>query len=96
MRLRDRQQHGPWRNLASSATKLALQGAIGARTPCKISAFRAFRTRVREAFADYRGAFVSIDALLTWGTTRFGVAVVRHEPACPIIRFTNYWRIRLL
>jgi len=76
----DRQQHGLWRNLASSATKLALQGAIGAQTARKVSAFRAFRTRVREAFADYRGAFVSIDTLLAWGTARFGAVVVRHEP----------------
>jgi undecaprenyl-phosphate 4-deoxy-4-formamido-L-arabinose transferase len=75
-----RQQHGLWRDLASSATKFALQGAIGAQTARQVSAFRAFRSRVREAFADYRGAFVSIDTLLTWGTTRFGSVPVRHEP----------------
>jgi glycosyltransferase involved in cell wall biosynthesis len=75
-----RQQHGLWRDLASSATKLALQGAIGAQTARQVSAFRAFRSRVREAFADYRGAFVSIDTLLTWGTTRFAAIPVRHEP----------------
>jgi undecaprenyl-phosphate 4-deoxy-4-formamido-L-arabinose transferase len=76
----DRQQHGLWRNLASSATKLALQGAIGAKTARKVSAFRAFRSEVRRAFVDYRGAFVSIDTLLTWGTTKFGAVTVRHEP----------------
>lgn len=76
----DRQQHGLWRNLASSATKLALQGAIGAKTARKVSAFRAFRSEVRRAFIDYRGAFVSIDTLLAWGTTKFGAVTVRHEP----------------
>jgi len=75
-----RQQHGLWRDLASTATKLALQGAMGARTARQVSAFRAFRTRVREAFADYRGAFVSIDTLLTWGTAKFAAVPVRHEP----------------
>jgi glycosyltransferase involved in cell wall biosynthesis len=75
-----RQQHGLWRDLASTATKVALQGAIGARTARRVSAFRAFRTRVREAFADYSGAFVSIDTLLTWGTTNFSAVPVRHEP----------------
>lgn len=75
-----RQEHGLWRDLASTAAKLALQGAIGAQTARHVSAFRAFRTRMREAFADYRGAFVSIDALLTWGTTRFNAVPVRHEP----------------
>jgi len=42
--------------------------------------FRVFRTRLREAFADYRGQFVSIDVLLTWGTTRFRSIPVKHEP----------------
>ena len=37
-----------------------------------VSAFRAFRTRLRDAFESYQAPFVSIDVLLTWGTTRFG------------------------
>jgi len=37
------------------------------------------RTQLRNAFADYRGAFVSIDVLLTWGTTRFSACRVPHE-----------------
>jgi len=69
-----------WRNLASRLTKLVLQRAMGAETARKISAFRAFRTKVRDAFADYRGSFVSIDVLLTWGTARFAAIPVRHEP----------------
>jgi glycosyltransferase involved in cell wall biosynthesis len=76
----EREQHGFLRDLASQITKLALQNAMGAETARKISAFRAFRTELREAFRDYRGSFVSIDVLLTWGTTRFTATVVRHEP----------------
>jgi undecaprenyl-phosphate 4-deoxy-4-formamido-L-arabinose transferase len=75
-----REQHGFWRDLASRVTKLALQGAMGAETARKVSAFRAFRAPVREAFAQYQSPFVSIDVLLTWGTTRFGAVSVRHEP----------------
>jgi glycosyltransferase involved in cell wall biosynthesis len=89
-----RQQHGLWRDLASTATKLALQGALGAQTARQVSAFRAFRTRVREAFADYRGAFVSIDSLLTWGTTKFGAVPVRHEPRT--VGASNYTFRKLL
>lgn len=74
------QQHGLWRNLASSITKLALQGAMGAETARKVSPFRAFRTDLRQAFTSYRGAFTSIDVLLTWGTTRFAAIPVRHDP----------------
>jgi undecaprenyl-phosphate 4-deoxy-4-formamido-L-arabinose transferase len=74
------QQHGRFRDIASSISKLALQGAMGADTARKVSAFRVFRTNVRRAFAPYEGSFVSIDVLLTWATTRFSSVAVRHEP----------------
>jgi glycosyltransferase involved in cell wall biosynthesis len=74
------QQHGLLRDLASKITKLVLQNAMGAEIAQNISAFRVFRSQVREAFQQYRGPFVSIDVLLTWGTTRFGAVQVRHEP----------------
>lgn len=74
------EQHGFLRDLASQLTKLALQRAMGAETARKISAFRAFRTELRAAFAAYRGSFVSIDVLLTWGGARFSSIVVRHDP----------------
>lgn len=72
--------HGFWRAVASRITKVALQSAMGAETARHVSAFRAFRTSLRQAFADYHGPFVSIDVLLTWGTTRFAAVVVRHDP----------------
>jgi glycosyltransferase involved in cell wall biosynthesis len=74
------QQHGLWRNIASQITKLALQGAMGADTARNISAFRAFHTYLREAFANYRSPHANIDVLLTWGTTRFIAIPVRHLP----------------
>ncbi len=74
-----RQAHGPFRNLASWVTKLALQNAMGAATARNVSAFRVFRTHVREAFANYSGPHVSIDVLLTWGTTKFDAISVRND-----------------
>jgi undecaprenyl-phosphate 4-deoxy-4-formamido-L-arabinose transferase len=76
----EHQQHGFARDLASQIAKLVLQGAMGAETARKVSAFRIFRTELREAFQAYRGQFVSIDVLLTWGTTRFRAVPVRHDP----------------
>jgi undecaprenyl-phosphate 4-deoxy-4-formamido-L-arabinose transferase len=73
------QQHGLWRNLASRLTKLALQSIMGAETARNASAFRAFTARIREAFASYNSPFVSIDVLLTWGTTYFTSIPVRHD-----------------
>lgn len=74
------QQHGLFRDMASRISKMALQGAMGAETARRVSAFRVFRTQVRDAFTTYGGSFVSIDVLLTWGTTRFTSVSVRHEP----------------
>ncbi len=74
-----KEQHGFWRDMASQVTKLALQNAMGSETACNVSAFRAFRTRMRDAFANYQGPFVSIDVLLTWGTTRFAAVPVHHD-----------------
>ena len=73
------EQHGLWRGIASHVTKIALKTTMGAQTASMTSAFRVFRTHVREAFANYQGPFVSIDVLLTWGTTRFGAVYVRQD-----------------
>jgi undecaprenyl-phosphate 4-deoxy-4-formamido-L-arabinose transferase len=78
----EQQQHGFLRNIASELTKLALQGSMGAETARHVSAFRAFRTQAREAFANYHSPFVSIDVLLTWATTRF-IAIKVHHDARP-------------
>jgi len=76
----ERPQHGVLRGAAASITKLVLAGAIGSSTARHVSAFRAFRTYVRDAFRDYAAPFVSVDVLLTWGTTRFSYVTVGHHP----------------
>ena len=76
----DQGQHGLWRNVASRVTKIALQSAMGAEIARQVSAFRAFRTAVRKGFENFHGPFVSIDVLLTWGTTRFSSVSVRMDP----------------
>ena len=73
------EQHGLLRDLASLATKLALQNMMGAEIARQVSAFRAFRSEVANAFNHYEGVFVSIDVLLTWGTNRFAATPVRHQ-----------------
>lgn len=73
------EQHSFLRNLASQVTKLALQSAMGVDTARRVSALRVFRTKVRDAFVEFSGPYVSIDVLLTWGTTRFAAITVPHE-----------------
>ncbi len=74
------ESHGLFRDFASRITKLALQAGMGVDVASRVSSFRAFRTMVREGFAEYRGAFVSIDVLLSWCTTRFAAIPVENPP----------------
>lgn len=71
--------HGFLRNQASRITKLALQGTMGVASASKVSAFRAFRTRLRESFSDFRSPSVNLDVLLTWGSTSFASVDVRQD-----------------
>ena len=82
------EQHGLLRNLASRLTKMALASTMGAETARNVSAFRVFRTHLREGFQEYRSPSVSIDVLLTWTTTRFTAIKVRNVPRAQ-------WRIGL-
>jgi glycosyltransferase involved in cell wall biosynthesis len=74
------ERHALLRVAASRATKLVLEGAMGAAAARRVSAFRAFRTELRQGFERYGNPYVSIDVLLTWSTTRFAAVPVRHEP----------------
>jgi glycosyltransferase involved in cell wall biosynthesis len=87
------QQHGLWRDMASFITKTSLKATIGAGTAQMASAFRALRTQVRESFADYHGSFVSLDVLLTWGTTRFTSVPVRHDPRKAGVSNYTFWKL---
>lgn len=73
------EKHSLFRNLASVLTKIALQKGMGVEVARNVSAFRAFKTKLRDGFASYQGPFVSIDVLLTWSTSRFKAIPVMHE-----------------
>jgi undecaprenyl-phosphate 4-deoxy-4-formamido-L-arabinose transferase len=56
-----------------------MSSAADAKTARSISAFRAFRTDLRDAFWAFNAAHVSLDVLLSWATTRFTAVEVRHD-----------------
>jgi glycosyltransferase involved in cell wall biosynthesis len=89
-----KEAHGLLRDVASQLTKLVLQKSMGAATARNISAYRVFRTRLRDAFAEYRGSFVSIDVLLTWGGARFTAIPVKNDPRT--IGVSNYTLYKLI
>jgi undecaprenyl-phosphate 4-deoxy-4-formamido-L-arabinose transferase len=68
------------RYLASRATRAALKVVVGGRAASGLSAFRVFRTDLRRAFERYSGPVGSIDAMLTWGTSRVVFIRVEHRP----------------
>ncbi len=73
-------EHGWLRGVASWLAKWLLQQAMGIRLAGTASAFRVFRTQLRDAFEVVEGPFVNIDVLLSWGTQRFSSVKVRHDP----------------
>jgi undecaprenyl-phosphate 4-deoxy-4-formamido-L-arabinose transferase len=60
-------------------SKWLMRYALGFLHATNISAFRVFRTRLRESFDGDLGPGVSIDALLNWSTTRFASVEVEHQ-----------------
>ena len=73
------ERHGIWRDLASVITKATLSTVMNAKSARHVSAFRVFYTYLRDAFANYQGPSVSLDVLLTWGTSKFGYIEIPHH-----------------
>ena len=71
--------HGLWRNLASKIIKLILSLILENAVAQKVSAFRLFRTQLRDAFQDYNSPSVSVDVLLSWGTTKYATVELTHN-----------------
>jgi hypothetical protein len=61
--------------------KTILAGVMGIPSVRNISAFRVFRTELREAFHDFCSPSLTLDVLLSWGTTRFTSMTVNIPPA---------------
>lgn len=74
-----KEAHGFTRNLASVSFKWLVTKLLGVPSARDASAYRAFRTPLREAFSDFRGDMVNIDIMLTWATDSFtSIKVIRN------------------
>lgn len=69
------------RNWMTKTIKILLSRVMGMPTLRDFSAFRAFRTKLRNAFADFRSPSTTLDVLLSWGTTRFTSVPVNIVPS---------------
>lgn len=72
-------KHGFWRGICSILLKKTLATVMSSEIAQNTSPFRAIRTDVRNAFQHYNSCFISIDALLTWGTNSFTSVKVQHD-----------------
>lgn len=77
---------GVVRNLLTAAIKWILAKVVGLSSVRNVSAFRVFRTHLRDAFANFQNPSLIIDVLLSWGTTRFTSVLVD----IPQAERTNY------
>jgi glycosyltransferase involved in cell wall biosynthesis len=80
--------HAWWRILGSIFTKWAIGLVVGNKVLRNVQAFRAFRTHLRYAFESYQGPEVMLDAMLSWGTTRFASVDVDESPRA--VGVSNY------
>lgn len=64
------EEHSLWRNVSSRVAKTAMSMSMGADAARIASAFRAFRTVLRDSFQSTADPYVSIDVLLSWVTVR--------------------------
>lgn len=60
-----------WRNIMTAGIKWILAKVIGLPAVRNVSAFRAFRTQLRDAFINFQSPSLILDVLLSWGTMRF-------------------------
>ncbi|MBF0176502.1 MAG: glycosyltransferase [Magnetococcales bacterium] len=71
-------QQSLWRRFSSALVRCAMVPALGAKNAMSVSPFRVFRARLCRAFQDFAAPNVSLDVLLSWGTTRFAAIPVAH------------------
>jgi len=71
---------GFWRNVMTANIKRLLAKVMGVPSVQNISAYRLFRTHLRSAFENFQSPNLTVDVLLSWGTSRFASVQVEVAP----------------
>jgi len=66
------EEHGFFRSAASRAVKRLMARGMNVQSADHISAFRVFRTELRDGLIGLEGPHLSLDVALSWATTRIG------------------------
>lgn len=83
-----------WKRIFSVIVKWAVSSVMGVRTIRDISAYKAFRAELKQAFDSINSPDVLIDVLLSWAATRF--ASVEIEEAPRMVGTSNYNFVKLI
>ena len=75
----EEEEHGVLRSFASRNVKAAMALGLGIKNARSISAFRIFRTYLRDGFVGLDGPHASVDVALSWATTRTDTTVVQMD-----------------
>ena len=89
----EREPHGLWRNIASPLTKIMIRHVLGVDSVTKVSGFRAFRRTIAAALDDFKGPFVNLDVMFTWGTTRIDAVVMPLEARAHGASNYSVWKL---
>lgn len=82
-----------WKGMFAALVKRSISRVMGMPTVRDIGAYRAFRSRLRDAFRHYEGPDVLVDVLLSWGTWRFGSVTVDESPREVGVSNYNLWKL---
>jgi glycosyltransferase involved in cell wall biosynthesis len=82
-----------WRSFFSVSAKRVMQKTLGLNNAVDISSFRVFRSHLRDGFNGDLGPGVSIDALLSWSTSRFTSVRVQHHARKAGKSNYNFWKL---
>ncbi len=88
-----REQHGALRDLSSKLTKVVMQRVLGVEMARKVSGFRAFRRTLAGALDDFKGPFVNLDVMLTWGTTKIDGVILEHDARVHGTSNYGFWQL---
>lgn len=74
-----KEEHGFVRSFASRNVKAIIALGLGIADARNISAFRVFRTYLRDGFTGLDGPHASIDVALSWATTKTGATTIHMD-----------------
>lgn len=87
------EKHGVVRDIFSVVAKLIFEKSLKVAHASNTSSFRVFHKILRQAFVNYTGKGVDIDALLLWGTQSVGTVKVKHNDRQYGKSNYNFWKL---